>query len=190
MGPREDSVPEAVHEAGVLGRNDAVVISLVGVLAYPDGVAFRLHVVARSHGDSAAPWMPAPEPRARRLGRFRRKHNEGLPRLAPLASGSVGVEYRDGTGTECTLSRFDPMSRLTLRRPSPPVIAPMSGSAGGSQNWWVIDHGFWLWPLPPPEPFMLVAAWPALGLDPVRREMDGAAIVAAAARAAPAWPTG
>jgi hypothetical protein len=29
-----------------------------------------------------------------------------------------------------------------------------------------MDHGLWLWPLPPPEPLLLAVAWPALGLEP------------------------
>jgi hypothetical protein len=172
-----------------MGRNNAVVISLTGVLAYTEGVAFRVHVVARSHGDAPGPWMRVVEPPRRRLGLFRRPRQEHLPRPARSDNGSLAVEYRDGTRAECILGGRDPMSRPTSRPPSP-FLTSMGGSGGGSQNWWVMKHEFWLWPLPPPEPIGLVVAWPALGLEPGRRELDGAAIVAAAARAEVAWPAG
>jgi hypothetical protein len=39
------------------------------------------------------------------------------------------------------------------------------------------EHRAWLWPLPPPHPWQLEVAWPAIGLAPTTIELDGAAIV-------------
>jgi hypothetical protein len=45
----------------------------------------------------------------------------------------------------------------------------------------------WLWPLPPAEPFQLVAEWPDLGIPRSPLTIDGSAVRAAAEGAVPYW---
>lgn len=62
-------------------------------------------------------------------------------------------------------------------------VVPVSGS--GTQT--RFDQRFWVTPLPPPGPLGVEVAWPSRGLAPTGAELDGAAIVEAAARAETLW---
>jgi hypothetical protein len=75
--------------------------------------------------------------------------------------------------------------------PSSPLLFESGGGGGsGGQNLLTSNRRFWLWPLPSPEPFEFVIEWPLLGIPVTRTKIDGAAVVAAAARAEPFWPEG
>lgn len=52
----------------------------------------------------------------------------------------------------------------------------------------VSAFGLWLWPLPPAEAFGFAVEWPCGGIELPFTELDGAAIVAAAARSGNYWP--
>jgi hypothetical protein len=49
----------------------------------------------------------------------------------------------------------------------------------------VREEGFWLWPLPPAEPFTLTLEWPAVGISPASITVDGAMIARTAANLPP-----
>lgn len=98
----------------------------------------------------------------------------------------VGVEYEDGT----RISNLGGRRRLwaTDREPEGPILLPRgggSGQAGGGRV--TMNPGLWLWPLPPAARLDLAVEWPAFGLMLSRAELDGAAIVQAAARSQPLW---
>ena len=53
-----------------------------------------------------------------------------------------------------------------------------------------MNPGFWLWPLPEPGTIRVSCEWPLVEIPLSTVELDGAAIVEAAARAVPLWPPG
>ena len=67
--------------------------------------------------------------------------------------------------------------------PDGPLLWPRGGGGGGDE--WRM--GLWLWPLPPPGPLGLVAAWPAKAVAERAVIVDGAEIVGAASRAEKLW---
>jgi hypothetical protein len=67
---------------------------------------------------------------------------------------------------------------------SDPVLVPRGGHGGDGE----LHMRHWLWPLPPPGPLQAVVAWPARGLPETEVEVDGAAILEAAARVETLWP--
>jgi hypothetical protein len=60
------------------------------------------------------------------------------------------------------------------------------GGGGGGRSW---SFGYWLWPLPPPGPLRVVVEWPVAEVPQTEVELDGAAIVAAAADVDVLWPS-
>ena len=62
-------------------------------------------------------------------------------------------------------------------------VVPISG--GGTQA--RFDQRFWVAALPPPGPVGVVVGWPSRGLTETRADLDGRAIVEAAARAEALW---
>ncbi|HET7388162.1 MAG TPA: hypothetical protein VFJ19_16025 [Nocardioidaceae bacterium] len=97
-----------------------------------------------------------------------------------------GVQFADGS--KATNVEHPGWNGPEPSAPSPPVFTESGGGLdGGSTNEVHIDRGFWLWPLPPAEPFTLVVEWPAAGVSLTKTEVDGAAIVTASEAAVPFW---
>jgi hypothetical protein len=51
-----------------------------------------------------------------------------------------------------------------------------------------VDHDYWLTPVPPPGPLTVVLACAGLGIEETSVQLDGDALVQAAARAEVLWP--
>lgn len=64
------------------------------------------------------------------------------------------------------------------------VLVPRGGHGGDG----VLQMRHWLWPLPSAGPLQAVVAWPERGVPETEVEVDGAAILAAAARVETLWP--
>ncbi|HEX6763636.1 MAG TPA: hypothetical protein VF094_12640 [Gaiellaceae bacterium] len=65
---------------------------------------------------------------------------------------------------------------------------PLLMQRGGSGSDRELRQRYWLWPLPPPGPLQAVVAWPERGIAEAEVEVDGAAILEAAARVDTLWP--
>jgi len=63
-------------------------------------------------------------------------------------------------------------------------LVPLHGS--GTQG--RFDQRFWVEPLPPPGPLGVVVEWERRDVPETRVDLDGSAIVDAAARALMLWP--
>ncbi len=95
----------------------------------------------------------------------------------------LGVEYADGrTATNFQSPGFRGMPADD--DPYQPLLSPMGGGGGGRS----FDQPFWLTPLPPAGPLVVVCAWSAFDIPESRTVLDGAAIVEAASRAVVLWP--
>ena len=92
----------------------------------------------------------------------------------------VGVEFKDGSKAT---NLADPRMGLSGDEPEGPVFFVRTG--GGHPGHW--KWNLWLWPLPPPEDFSLVTEWPIHNIELTQSQIDGSAIVQAAAQAIVLW---
>jgi hypothetical protein len=166
---RPDAViPGSVPAELLLVRTDQVAVAVGSVRAYPNGFEFTVHSrlrrVDREIGPSGDPFSW-----------HRRFHGAH----APADVLRLGVLYADGRRTATTSSRVpagDSPGQLVLSQ---------QGGGGSARRW---DQGFWVHPLPPDGPVMLIASWLEHGVTEARAELDGTAIRAAAGRAISLWP--
>jgi hypothetical protein len=109
--------------------------------------------------------------------RAQREHVNGYPGGSVRTGLRAGVRLPDGSKVTTLAAPGFPEG--DGNPPDGPVLRsdPSAGSGGPSHV--VHECLLWLWPLPTPEPFELVA-WPALDLPETDCTLDGAAIVAAA----------
>ncbi len=77
-----------------------------------------------------------------------------------------------------------PGESLEVRLDGDLTVVPVSGSGTQAR----FDQRYWVAPLPPPGPLPIAVEWPARDLAETRAELDGKAIVEAAARAETLWP--
>lgn len=180
-GPPANAVGSAVPLQRFLVRTDCLVVALTSVVAYPSGCQFGFRVAARV---SALDRTDRKRLRAAFVGDDPDPLEPGLPD-EPFR---CGIRFADGTKVASVDDPpfWDPTLPL---RPEGPVLVE-SGAIGTTieaDGLWC-DPGYWLWALPPPEPFALVVDWPAAAIPQTEVELDGAAIVAAGESAEPLWP--
>jgi hypothetical protein len=169
---RSDAViPASVPAEVVLIRAEQVAVAVGSVRAYPNGFEFTVHI--RLRGEAEASWPGYSDPFERHRPRRGTGWEDDQLRL--------GILYADGrraatTGVHYRPPEDDDDGRLVLQQGG-------GGGSGCSQDW-----DFWVYPLPPGGPVILVASWAERGIAECRAELDGAAIRAAAGRAVTLWP--
>ncbi len=153
----------------LLARSPTAAVQVQHFTAFPLG--FEFQVVA--HFAPAGPvWDPM-----HGLAGLR-----GRPHTCELSDEHLRlrIEFADG-------SHADNLGPPMLERMGPaPALQP--GSGGASES--MAEVTFWVSPLPPPGPIILICEWPKYGIPPTRQEIDGALIVEAASRAVELWPEG
>jgi hypothetical protein len=182
------SGPPALETGAVLAiertvaRSANVVVLLPVIRAFRSGCMLDVEVVSRQGTLSEDDWWDLHMSAhgalmaARGGGRLPRK----LLRL--------GVRYADGRKAT-TIGRHQRRRSASDDPPPGPELSWCPGSSGmhGRESGFS-GFGLWLWPLPPAETFEFAVEWPLGGIDLTIAELDGAAIVAAAARSAHYWP--
>jgi hypothetical protein len=168
IGPPENELGVAVPFRRLLFRSDDLVIALLGVVVFSNGI--ELQVVMRRR---ELPIEPDPM-----LFHMRSRHARG-GELAPEVF-RFGVEYADGRKATNLGNPFP----VGDEEPSGPVLMERGGGGGG-RSW---GFGYWLWPLPPPGPLRVVIEWPAEGVPLTDVELDGSVLAGAAAEVDVLWP--
>lgn len=157
----------------LLVRTDDLVVRLTGAQAYKNGIAFAVNALCRDpsalpggllHTLAGGMWSPDPD-------------SDGNQFL-------FGLHFSDGRSV--TNVRIGELRPRAEPYPDAPILCPAGGS--GSSNGGNATLEFFLNPLPPPGVLTVYAAWPAMDIAEVRRELDATAIVEAAARAVVLWP--
>jgi hypothetical protein len=171
MNPPENEIPVAVPISTLLARTDDIAIALIDAQAYTSGLRFNLAIRLRH------------EPR----GSMRHKTYEMLNAYAGGEEADeqflLGVEYPDGR-TVTNFGRPGFPGIPTDDVPDKPSLSPTGGGGGGRSY----DQSYWLTPLPPAGPLVVVCAWSAFDIPESRTVMDGAAIAEAGSRAVVLWP--
>lgn len=158
-----------------LARTADVVVFVRGILAYENGFEFEVEMrcrnweVSESMGDAFHGYPP-----------FRRRPGDVAGEIPPERF-RFGIQYPDGSKATNLDSGF---GGGYGDEPEPPVLWERGGSGGGTQ--W--QQRYWVWPLPPAEPFAFVCEWPAAEIPLTHVEVDGAQIVDASRRAEELWP--
>jgi hypothetical protein len=166
----EAVIPGSVPAEVVLIRSEQVAVAIGSVRAYPNGFEFTAHI--RLRGEAETGWPGRSDPFERHRPQRGTQGNDDQLRL--------GVLYADGrwaaNGVHYRPPDDDQDARLVLQQ----------GGGGGSRS--SQDWDFWVHPLPPDGPVILVASWRKHGIAESRAELDGTAIRAAALRAVTLWP--
>jgi hypothetical protein len=180
-GPPEDVLPGVVPVELVIGRSQTTVVRLSGIRAYPTGLDMRLDVRVRGpvrRRDLQAEVFDGPYAH----DRDRDWQNGRLKWGFELAGGSR-VTNVDFWGMEGGYQPAEPWHNHPEREPSRPVLRAGGGSAGDRSA----SREYWLWPLPPGGPLLIVCEWPDQGIAQTVQSLDAEPFRAAAARAQSLW---
>lgn len=165
-GPRATMLAGLVADRRVLIRTDTLALVLDRIEVTDQGASLVLQAHAhRPSGMQREDWWTQHE---RLDGHRSGDHRSGL---------RVGVRFSDGT--QVTTLAAPAFPEGDGDPPVGPILRLDESSGSGGPTHMLYEYLLWLWPLPPPEPFELVVAWPALALPEARCTIDGEAIVAA-----------
>ena len=164
----DEVIPGSVPGEVMLIRTGQVAVTIGSVRAYPNGFEFTAHVRVRGEDENEPVWHDP----------FGRHGRRGEPPPGDVLR--LGVMYADGRRAAINGGHWPPDEADPGR-----LVVQHGGSSGNARRW---DGQFWVHPLPPEGPVTFVASWPEYGVAEARAELDGAAIVAAAARAVILWP--
>jgi hypothetical protein len=165
-----------------VARSANVVVRLPTIRVFHPGCMFDVEVVSRQGTLSEDDWWDLHTSVYGGLVRFR----VSAPLPAKLLR--LGVRYADGTKAT-TIGEHRRRSGASDQPPAGPVLSWSPGGSGmHGRELGFSDFGLWLWPLPPAETFEFAVEWPFGGIELSMVELDGAAIVAAAARSGVYWP--
>lgn len=156
--PPDNEIPIAVPLDVVLARTDEAAIALLGLQVHTTGLSFDLAVRVRSSGRGG-----------RELTELLFEHRR--------AEGGMllGLQFADGRRA----------TNIGGSGPVGGVVLHGGGGGGGDRS---VDQSWWLSPLPPDGPLVLVVACAALGIEETRTEIDGSAIQRAATDVVVLWP--
>ncbi|WP_143044293.1 hypothetical protein [Nonomuraea jiangxiensis] len=146
----------------VLARTPALAVLLPMIQVYDSGCLLNMDVVARN---AAAPRGLALQLDAAFSG------EEGT-------SLHITLRYPDGREVASDMDHHC----------APPSLSWFPGGVRGDASYTLYQMPLWLFPLPPPQKFLLTVEWPWAGIGPEVVPLDGAAIAVAAARSARCWP--
>lgn len=156
----------------IIGRSPQAVVTLIGMRAFPTGLAMTLGVAVRKHlrhRDLNAEVFDGP---------YRHDRDEAWLR----GRLKWGFELSDGIRvTNLDLSWMGDVSQ----RPEHPVLS--GGSGGGDDR--EVEREYWLWPLPPAGSTKVICQWLDFGISQTTQRFDTTPMVEAAKRAAPLWPS-
>jgi hypothetical protein len=167
----EDVLPRVVAIEQVLAHTDDAAIALTGLWCYPNGFEFNIDVVLRKA-----------DRRGRLMSAMHAHHMLEPGDPIPAEVLRVGVQFSDGSRVTNLPRSFS--ARSHQREPDGPIMFP--GGRGGSSR--SMNHQFWVWPLPPPGPMIIICEWPHFHIGQTATTIDAEIIRDAAARAVPLWP--
>lgn len=174
LGPPEDELGMAAPLNLVVGRSERAVVAVTQSTSFSTGVTLSFLAQARQLDQRTTrtlfheqhPFAPGEEDLP-----------EGILRLGVELPGGARAS---NLGSRPPLEEADPVR---------PVFIHRGGGGGrGGHDRVTMQHDYWLWPLPAPGTIFVSCEWPLVGITLSTVELDGAAIVEAAARTVPLWP--
>lgn len=173
LGPPEGELGVCVPLSRVVGRSETAVVALRQATAYSSGVTLDFLAVARG--------IPG-----RRTDKLFNEQHFADPEDLSDRFLRIGIEFSDGA----RVSNLASQHRFWRpeREPEGPLLLQSGGGGGFSGRGRVeMNPAYWLWPLPAAGTLRLFVEWPALGIALTGTDVDGAAIVRAAAESQQLW---
>jgi hypothetical protein len=163
-GPPEGVLGGVLALQLALARTDRVLLAATDIAVYPNGLEFSIRGLLRD----------GPQP-----GEYRPflLHEED-----PRTMLRVGALYPDGR-------RASNVGRAALPEGDGEPTGPILWARGGGGGERSFNQGWWLWPLPPPGPLVLVVEWPAYEVPESRATIDAGLIEDARSRIQEVWPS-
>jgi hypothetical protein len=177
FGPPDNELGAVLPLTVVLARSDKAVVALRFVTVYSMGLTLDFLAAGRGLRERDAQRMFHEQ--------FISDPDEGLPE----GFLRIGIEFPDGQRASNLSDRrhFWPQPE---RAPEGPVLVQSGGGTGREGAGRVtMNPVYWLWPFPSPGVLKLFVEWPALGIALSSADLDGEAILAAAAQSERLWPT-
>lgn len=182
LAPPEAVIAGVVPLELILGRSESTVVALTGMRAFPSGVQMNLSVHVRgkvARRDLNAEVFDGP-------------YRHDMDARWQAGRLKWGFELSDGS----RVTNVDPWPQDpdqddgthpydSIWQPDRPVLIGGGGGGGGGS----VERSFWLWPLPPTGPLLVVCQWLDQGIDLSTQTVDAQPFVDAARRAQPAWPS-
>jgi hypothetical protein len=176
-GPPDDVIGQTAGGAFVLARTDTLALAVLGITAFPTGLAFSVAIVLR-HADD--PDLDPDLDLDMAMHRYWRGRRRGSATELPDDLLRFGVEFEDGRkATNLAWGGTEAEGET----PAGPILMQRGGGGGGRSY----RTGWWLWPLPPGERLTFVCEWPARGIEVTRHDVDARSIRVAAERARTIW---
>lgn len=168
-GPPQGVLPGVSTQRAVLFKTDRAFLMAHRFLVYPAGIEFALNLRLRHPDDyqHELPW----ELRGRKR-----------PDPPPDDFLRLGVLLNDGT--KWTNLDWPDLNWRPGRQPDHPVVI-CRGGGGGRDSY---NMRYWMWPLPPAGPLIVVSEWPAYDIPETRVAVDATELRACAAEAETIWP--
>jgi hypothetical protein len=145
----------------VLARTPSLAVLLPMIQVYTSGCLLNLDVVARK----------STAPRALALQLDSAFSGEESTSLHITLRYPDGVRVDSGKDHDC----------------APPSLSWFPGGVRGDASFTLYQMPLWLFPLPPPQDFLLTVEWPWAGIRSEPMRLDGATIAGAAARSTHCW---
>ncbi|HEY2938986.1 MAG TPA: hypothetical protein VGJ27_04170 [Gaiellaceae bacterium] len=179
LGPPDDELGVAIPEGIVLARSEHGAIGLSHAIAHPSGVVFEF--LAQARGLTHA--------QANRL--FHEQHTFGDDEELLDGFLRLGMELPSGARVSNLGGRRAHRKAMSAdEEPEGPFLFPHAGGGGMSGGDRVVMHpAYWLWPLPESGPLRISCEWPVVEIALTTVEINGGALVAAAANSTKLWPS-
>jgi hypothetical protein len=173
-GPPEDELGVATPLKVVVGRSERAAVAVTQATSFTNGLTLSFRGQARELDRRTAQTL------------FHEQHPFGLGE-EDLPDGflRLGVELPEGAKA----SNIGGRPPFGADEREGPVFIHRGGSSGGHgrHDHVTMNHDYWIWPLPEPGTIRISCEWPLLGLSLSTVEIDGAELVAAAARVTSLW---
>jgi hypothetical protein len=173
LGPPDDELGVATPLRVIVGRSERAAVAVTHAMSYSNGLTLSIVAQARNLD--------------RRIARtlFHEQHPFELgEEELPDAFLRLGVELPGGAKA----SNIGGRRPWGEEQPEPPVFIHRGGGGGhGRRDRVTMHHEYWLWPLPQSGPIRVSCEWPLVGIALSTAEIDGAALVEAAAHVVPLW---
>jgi hypothetical protein len=171
--PPRDELPEPFAVSEVIARGDDIVVVLVGVRVFSDGVELLIERHLRRGSRDHRQWRAA--------------QTEFSGHGGPGMGGGDRLRWGVALGDGERIFADERFGAPLLNQNTGHTLRVTRGGGGGGSTRYTMHDGLWLWPLPPEGPLELVLQWPAFGIGESRVIVDGGQLRALAASVRPLW---
>ena len=170
--PPSNEIPRTIAVHSPLGRGPDAALFITSAQAYRGGVQFTVAVRLR---------RPTEHQPLNLMTQFMGGPTRDT--VDPEGRLLIGVELSDGRRA-VMVNGLRPSSEEA----ADPAAVTLAWTPGGMHTELAAEARYWMTPLPPPGPLLMVLRWLELGIEETITELDGTSITAAGHDAEVLWP--